>query len=577
MRKHYRHPFLSLALSMIAVAAALAQENLPPGDNYRNETPEQRGARMAWWHGAKIGVLYRWGLFAIPAGKYGGKAVGGGPEWLMSNAKVPVAEYKQFAKQFTAAKYDPEIWASLAKETGARYLIMDVKDLDGFALFDSATTDWDAKAAACARDLVKPMVGAAQKSGLPLGFQYCQSQDWVNPGGGIKEDKSWDPAQKGDFDAFFQKIALQQVRELMSNYGEIAIMWWNEGIKLSREQAVALFNTMVQAQPKILMNSRLGHYRGDYYSIGSPMPPYPLNHDWEYYTSVNEAKLVIPRMAEAVCKGGNFLLFVAPDGQGSIPPQSADRMRAFGAWLKANGESIYDTSGGAVSFQAWGGSTQKARKGGNTLYLHVLKWPTDGILNVLGLRSVPTTASILLSGEKVAFDMGPDGVILKVPAAAPDATDTVIKLEIDGELYADKPPASPNEKGQIVLEAPDAAITRGIPGEGIRFEFRDNHLHLAGWDKPADWVSWRFLIREAGNFKIEALMSSERESAFRIDVGEESVFPVVPGGGDFGKFKTADLGEIKITAAGYNDLSLKPIGQTWKPINVRRLILTPVK
>jgi len=573
----YHHRFLLSVWILIGTAALRGQDSLPPGDNYRNEAPEQRAARMAWWRGAKVGVMYRWGLWSVLGGKHAGKPVSGGQEWIMQNAKIPVAEYKQLAKQFAATSYNPEIWATLAKDAGARYLIMSAKDLDGFALFDSAATDWDSKSAACAKDLVKPMSDAAQKTGLKFGLHYCHSQDWVHPGGAIREDKSWDAAQKGEFDTFFQKVAMPQVKELMSNYGPIAIMWWNENLKLSREQAVALIGTMTQAQPGIIMNSRLGHYRGDFYSIGWSVPPYPINHDWECHTGSSDTPALIQRMAEAICKGGNFLLIVNPDAQGSIPQTSADRMRGLGAWLKTNGEAVYDTVPGPVSFQSWGGCTQRPRKGGNTLYLHVLKWPTGGVLSVLGLRSVPTAASILLSSEKVQFDMGPDGVNFKVPAAPPDAANTVIKVEVDGDLFADKPLASPNDKGEILLEAPDASITRGIPGEGVRFEFRDNHLNLTGWENSADWVSWRFITKEPGNYKVEALMASERESAFRIDIAEKSIFPVIPGSGDMGKYKKVELGEIEIPNAGYNELSLKPIGQTWKPINLRRLIITQVK
>ncbi|MHC5157915.1 MAG: alpha-L-fucosidase, partial [Planctomycetota bacterium] len=151
---------------------------------YQDETKEQRDARMAWWRQARFGMFIHWGVYAVPAGTYDGKQIKGIGEWIMLRGKIPVAEYKAYARQFNPVKYNPDSWVRLAKEAGMKYIVITSKHHDGFALFDSKVTDWDiVDATPYGKDLLKPLAEACRKHGIKLGFYYSQAQDWNHPGG----------------------------------------------------------------------------------------------------------------------------------------------------------------------------------------------------------------------------------------------------------------------------------------------------------------------------------------------------------------------------------------------------------
>ena len=139
----------------------------------RDETPSARDARMKWFHDAHFGIFIHWGVYSVPARG----------EWYMNQGKVPVAAYKAFAKDFTAAKYDPQAWAQLFEDAGAKYVVITAKHHDGFTLYDSQVSDWNAvKASAAGRDLLQPLAEAVRARGLKFGLYYSQSQDWVESG-----------------------------------------------------------------------------------------------------------------------------------------------------------------------------------------------------------------------------------------------------------------------------------------------------------------------------------------------------------------------------------------------------------
>ena len=182
--------------------------------------------RMQWWKDAKFGMFIHWGLYAVPAGTYNGKQISGIGEWIMNRGKIPVSDYKAYARQFNPVNYNPEAWVKMAKDAGMKYIVITSKHHDGFALFDSKVTDWDVMATPYSKDLLKPLVDACHQQGMKIGFYYSQAQDWNHPGGAASGGH-WDKAQDGDFDAYLDRIAVPQVREILSNYGEMDILWWD--------------------------------------------------------------------------------------------------------------------------------------------------------------------------------------------------------------------------------------------------------------------------------------------------------------------------------------------------------------
>jgi len=170
-----------LAIGFVCAAAMAAEEPTPAAGE---ETPQQHNARMQWWREAKFGLFIHWGVYAVLAGAYQGKQIPGLGEWIMHEAHIPLAEYRQVARQFNPVKYDPDAWVRLAKEAGMKYIVITAKHHDGFALFDSKATDFDAvDATAWGKDLLKPLADACRKHGIRLGFYYSQAQDWNHPGG----------------------------------------------------------------------------------------------------------------------------------------------------------------------------------------------------------------------------------------------------------------------------------------------------------------------------------------------------------------------------------------------------------
>ena len=184
----------------------------------------EKSDRTQWFREARFGMFIHWGIYAVPAGEYEGETMKEIGEWIMRLKKIPVAKYQSYAPEFTAAKYEPERWAELANKAGMKYVVITSKHHDGFALYDSAVTEWDVMASGAKRDLLDPLAKAVRAHGLKFGLYYSQSQDWIHPGGAT--GSPWDPAQKGDYDHYLKTIALPQAKEIIERY-DPCMIWWD--------------------------------------------------------------------------------------------------------------------------------------------------------------------------------------------------------------------------------------------------------------------------------------------------------------------------------------------------------------
>jgi len=430
--------------------------------------------RMQWWREARFGMFIHWGVYAVPAGTFRGNKINNIGEWIMNRGKIPVAEYQQFAQQFNPVLYDPEVWVKAAKDAGMKYIVITAKHHDGFALFDSKASKWNvADATPYKKDLLKPLADACRRQGIKLGFYYSQAQDWNNPGGAVarkparegwanpdsslidaytkEHDGHWDPAQTTKtMGQYIDDVAVPQVKELLSNYGDVALIWWDTPTGMTDEYAAKL-DALLKQHPQIISNDRLKrpNYPGDYKTPEQRIPNMSeldgkdwetcmtMNETWGYKSYANNWKsseTLIRNLVDIASKGGNYLLNVGPKADGLFPEQSIDLLKAIGVWMKTNGEAIYGTKASPFGLFDWGRCTKKENGGNTILYLSVFNWPTDGKLIIPGLQNKITKAILLANGASIKTGKTTAGVVINVPATALDPIATVIKLEVKGKV-----------------------------------------------------------------------------------------------------------------------------------------------
>jgi alpha-L-fucosidase len=429
------------------VAVPQPHEVVSP-DPYAFETSEERDERMRWWREARFGLFIHWGVYAVPAGIHKGERIPRLGEWIMWQAEIPIDEYREYGKEFNPVKYDPEAWVTLAKDAGMRYIVITAKHHDGFALFETASSGWNVvEATPYGKDLLKPLAEACRKHGIKLGFYYSEGNDWYHPGGVVRRKQLWDNGQAGDFDQYLDTVAAPQVRELLTNYGELAVLWWDgPGYVMNRERAGKLMG-LLKLQPGIITNNRLGGgFRGDTDSPEQRIPATGIpGRDWETCMTMNDTwgyksyddnwkspKAMVRMLIDIASKGGNYLLNVGPTADGEIPRPSVERLREIGRWMSSYSESIHATTASHFPHLPWGRSTTRLHEEGATLYLHLFDWPVDGELPLPGLRNEVTHVKLLGSGHAVAATRTKTGWTLALPESAPDPIASVIAVEIQG-------------------------------------------------------------------------------------------------------------------------------------------------
>ncbi|MFC7337862.1 alpha-L-fucosidase [Haloferula chungangensis] len=425
--------------------------------------------RMEWWKEAKFGMFIHWGAYSKAGGEWNGET--NHHEWLMFTAKIPLAEFTEYAKTFDPKDFDPDAWVTIAKNAGMKYLIITTKHHDGIAMYDSKVSDHNiVKLAGLEKDPIRQLAEACRKQGLKFGVYYSLGRDWEDPDvpTGKHQPAGWRsnlvdyPNEKDKvFNRYFKRKALPQVRELLTNYGQIDVMWFDTPELISPEESKEMLEMIRSIQPNCIVNQRVGNDLGDYGTPEQTIPPEASNLPWETCMTLNghwawnkaddnwkSAGSLIRNLVDIASKGGNYLLNVGPTGDGVIPQPSVERLEAIGDWLKVNGEAIYDC--GPTPFGAELGAyskTEKDNKGRpkfiakkewrattkpGKLYIHVLSWPS-GKLSIPAVDEKITKAYLLAdsSHTPLEIDQGDEGVSISLPAKAPDANASVICLDLD--------------------------------------------------------------------------------------------------------------------------------------------------
>jgi alpha-L-fucosidase len=427
------------ALQLLAAGGPLAAASMTAGHTHaagqeqpvpQVRVPRDHERRIKWWHDAKFGMFVHWGTYSA----YGRH------EWALENEAIPAADYEQFARQFKPKKDAARDWAKLARQAGQKYVVMTTKHHEGFCLFDTKTTDYRAARQGPGRDLVREYVDALRAEGLRVGF-YFSLMDWHHPDGArAAKDEA---ARKR-----LVEYTHTQIRELMSNYGKIDVLWYDVSWPLDAKgwESERMNDMVFTLQPDIVVNNR-NRLDGDFTTPEQQIQAATGGRAWEACMTMNGSwgyqaadddwktpKQIVRNLISCSRDGGNYLLNIGPKGDGSIPEESVRILESVGRWMSRNGESIYGTDPCQPRRSNYATFTRK----GNTLYMHVHFWPGDRFV-MSGLLVPVKSVRLVATGTPVMFQQDDLRVVFSgLPRTAPDQPVTTLAIECGAEPRQDQ-------------------------------------------------------------------------------------------------------------------------------------------
>lgn len=410
-----------------------------------------KDTKQQWFKEAKYGLFIHWGLYSVLAGEWKGQEVEGIGEWIMNRFRIPVEEYRPLAKQFNPVYFNADELVRRAKEDwGMKYIVITTKHHDGFAMYDSQCSDYNiVKATPFGRDILKELQLACEKYDMKLGFYYSQAQDWDDPDGyyaGMDNSKK-------DFRAYLERKCKPQLRELLTNYGDVALIWFDTPMQMTEEESQELFDLVKSIQPNCLVSGRIGNHLGEYMSTGDNfIPLQPYAGDWEVPATLNdtwgfkkndhnwkEADHILRLLLKINSRGGNYLLNIGPTALGDVPEDSIRILNQVGDFVKKNAEAIYATKAipAPVYDMEWVTITGRPHK----LYLNVIK-PTRRV-HITAFDNHVTHAYLVETGEDLEFQIGgptsPTGhITVKIPEEYKTKAFYTIGLDIEEETLVNK-------------------------------------------------------------------------------------------------------------------------------------------
>lgn len=474
-----------------------------PHDNYLLESEREFDERMAWWRDAGFGMFVHWGAYAVPGGIHKGKEASGAGEWIMSSARIPVAEYEPYARQFNPVKFDAEEWVRIAKEAGMQYIVITSKHHDGFCLWDSKVTDYDIMdTSPFKRDVLKELRGACDKAGIKLCF-YHSIMDWHHPDA---QGKDYGNAKPGgpDFAAYRENYLKPQLKELIENYNPHVLWFDGEWIpEWTEEQGKNLYQYVRSLRPEIIINNRVGKGRqgmqgmnrepDDVGDFGTPEQEIldfsSVELDWESCMTMNDswgfkkndhnwksAKTLIHNLVDIAAKGGNYLLNVGPTPEGLIPEASVERLREMGEWMAVNAPVVRNSH---MWHQYKEGEHIRYTAGADGfVYAICLEWPGKELQLKYARPREGSTIELLGYGTPLswAYDPG-EGLAIQLPSELQDEQNRPCRYAWAFRMEGDFPEVAATpvfrsrgkevEKLDIFAEATEVELRSATPGARI--------------------------------------------------------------------------------------------------------------
>ncbi len=423
--------------------------------NLPEASTENSQENTKWFKEAGFGMFIHWGLYSIPAGIWNGEPVKDDryinpyAEHIMMLNKIPREEYAKLADTFNPIDFNAEYIVGMAKKAGMKYLVFTTKHHDGFAMYDSKVSDYNiVKATPYNKDPLKMIAEACKKEGIKLCLYYSLGRDWNEPNAVAKENRrnTWDfPDRTGfSYQKYLDEKVKPQLAELLANYGEISMIWFDTPELTTLEQSLDLENFIKTKQPHCIINTRVGNKVGDVDEMGDNYipestrtkpweSPATMAESWgysvldteEYWKSSDE---LIEKLVEIRAKGGNYLLNIGPDEKGAVPILAVERLNDMADWMDVNSQAIYST----LPMEKTKIHNGRITQSGNNIYVHLFEHPhSNTIVIYIDAKGVNNVYLLTKDGEiKLEFKatLG-SGIMISLPAKLPFNSVSVIKIE----------------------------------------------------------------------------------------------------------------------------------------------------
>ncbi|MCD6355426.1 MAG: alpha-L-fucosidase [Prolixibacteraceae bacterium] len=427
-----------------------------------DETEAQKKERLAWWTDARFGMFIHWGLYAQAARH----------EWVKNRERITNEEYQKYFDIFNPDLFNPHEWAKKAKAAGMKYAVITTKHHEGFDMFKSDYTDYNVTNTPYGKDIIKQWVEAFRAEGLGIGFYYSLI-DWHHPDYTIDRvhpqrantQEEYDKLNKGRDMAVYREYLKNQVREILTNYGKVDILWLDFSFpgKFGKGRddwgSVELMKMVRKLQPGIIVNDRadLKDYEGGWDfttpeqfkvqkwpEINGKKIPWEtcqtFSGSWGYYRDEytwKDTKQLLVLLIESVSKGGNLLLNVGPTARGTFDPRADHALEEMGKWMKYNSRSIYGCTQAPDEFAVPDNTLLTYNPKTNRLYVHLLDYPLKNFL-LKGYKDKIKYAQFLHDASELKItaphgywikqETGENDVNLSLPVTKPNVEIPVIEL-----------------------------------------------------------------------------------------------------------------------------------------------------
>ena len=441
---------ITILMACLLMISQITPAQLP------KETGAQKAQRMKWWTDARFGMFIHWGLYALPARH----------EWVKNRERITNEQYQKYFENFNPDLYNPKEWARMAKEAGMKYVVLTAKHHEGFCLWDSKFTDYKSTNTPVGKDLIKEYVEAFRGEGLKVGFYYSLI-DWHHPDYTIDRnhpqrqdyDTAYSRLNKGRDMNKYREYMKNQVRELLTNYGEISIIWFDFSFPGKNGKGHAdwdsenLLKLARSLQPGIIVDDRLDlkDVEGGWDfttpeqvkvtkwpEINGRRVPWEtcqtFSGSWGYYrdeTSWKSPAQLLELLIESVSKGGNLLLNVGPTARGAFDNRALERLKAMGEWMKYNGRSVYNCTEAPVEFAAPANTLLTYNPATRRLYVHLLAYPM-GSVTLVNMADKVKYIQFLHDASEIRFSTGSNetknNLNLQLPVLKPTVEIPVLEV-----------------------------------------------------------------------------------------------------------------------------------------------------